>query len=308
MDLKGAQILVTGTNDLLGACVKELLTQQGAVVHAATKSSGYDMRNEAEVFAAILTARPDTVVHLASAHDQVGSRAFRDNLLTGINIIHATAVARCRLILGVPCSHAYDRPLAGESFWEGYPEPLENSYGVAKKTLHVMCELYRKQHGLDFVYLVLSNLYGPFDSFRGDLLHFIPSMIAQIMKANNSGLDKTSLFAVGSPDTVRSFLHVRDAAEAIGCACSRVEHEDRILNITGSEDTSSKDLASMVARLCDYKGELAFDEPSDLLPKYFVPSRGGVKKLLEWTPQVPLETGLGEMIQRFKEDKAPVSA
>ena len=59
-------------------------------------------------------------------------------------------------------------PSARKNLWNGYPEETNAPYGIAKKALLVMCQAYRQQYGLNAIYLLPVNLYGPRDNFDPD--------------------------------------------------------------------------------------------------------------------------------------------
>lgn len=52
-----------------------------------------------------------------------------------------------------------------EKLWNGYPEETNAPYGLAKKMLLVQVQVYRQQYGLNAIYLLPVNLYGPRDNF-----------------------------------------------------------------------------------------------------------------------------------------------
>ncbi len=57
-------------------------------------------------------------------------------------------------------------PFREEELWNGYPEETNAPYGIAKKALLVQSQAYRDQYGLNSIYLLPVNLYGP--CFSGD--------------------------------------------------------------------------------------------------------------------------------------------
>ena len=57
----------------------------------------------------------------------------------------------------------------------GYPEETNAPYGIAKKALLVGAQGYREQYGLNTIYLLPVNLYGPGDNFDLETSHVIPA-------------------------------------------------------------------------------------------------------------------------------------
>jgi len=104
-NLTGARILVTGGTGFLGSRVVHELEHRNAEVYQASRTMGYDLRDESEALTAFLVSKPDIVIHLAAVVGSVGTNEkfpgsmFRDNVQIGMNVIHASAVAHARLIV-----------------------------------------------------------------------------------------------------------------------------------------------------------------------------------------------------------------
>ena len=98
-------------------------------------------------------------------------------------------------------------PFREEGLWDGYPEETNAPYGVAKKAVLVGAQAYREQYGLNTVFLLPTNLYGPRDNFDLETSHVIPALIRKMVDAE----DDVVLWGDGSP--TREFLYVDDCAE-----------------------------------------------------------------------------------------------
>jgi GDP-L-fucose synthase len=59
-------------------------------------------------------------------------------------------------------------------------EETNAPYGVAKKVLSVQCQAYRQQYGMNAIYPLPVNLYGPGDNFDLVSCHVIPALIPQV--------------------------------------------------------------------------------------------------------------------------------
>lgn len=303
---RGLKVLVTGGTGFLGRRVCRMLEEAGQTPIPMSRRSGYDLRNESEALSALLITRPDVVVHLAAVVGGIGANMaqpgvfFRDNMLLGLNVIHAAAMARARVVVaGTVCSYPRDCPVPFQetAFWDGFPEETNAPYGIAKKALLEMCRAYRKQHGLSYGYLVPCNLFGPEDNFDEKTSHVIPALVRRFVEAKEARQKKVVCWGTGS--ATRSFLHVDDAAAAIAIACAALDHDGPV-NLAGGEETSMKDLASMVARLVGYEGTIAWDKTKpDGQPRRAIDGTLA-EKLLRWKPSVPLETGLKQTIEWYQ--------
>ena len=74
-------------------------------------------------------------------------------------------------------------PFREDELWNGYPEETNAPYGVAKKALLVGAQAYREQYGLERVFLLPANLYGPRDNFDLETSHVIPALIRKMVDA-----------------------------------------------------------------------------------------------------------------------------
>src|SRR3989441_12873042 len=89
---------------------------------------------------------------------------------------HGTAKA---VVLGTICAYPKFTPVPFKErdLWNGYPEESNAPYGVAKKALLVMLQGYRQQYGVNGIYLLPVNLFGPRDNFDLHTSHVIPALV-----------------------------------------------------------------------------------------------------------------------------------
>ena len=81
----------------------------------------------------------------------------------------------------------------------------------------VGAQAYREQYGLDAIFLLPANLYGPRDNFDLETSHVIPALIRKMVEAD----DEVVLWGDGSP--TREFLYVDDCVEALMLAAERYD-------------------------------------------------------------------------------------
>jgi GDP-L-fucose synthase len=131
-------------------------------------------------------------------------------------------------------------PLKEEDLCKSLPHKGE--YGYATSKLHALhyLKLLKEHHNIDFAYGLLTNLFGPNDKFDVENGHVIPSLIC---KAYNASIAKTSFEVWGREDTIRDFLFVEDAAEAILHLC---QHGSGIYNIASGQETTMGELARLI--------------------------------------------------------------
>ena len=172
---------------------------------------------------ALAEGRPDVVIHLAAVVGGIGAnraepgRFFYDNAIMGIQLIEQARLAGVGkfVCLGTVCAYPKFTPVPfhEDDLWNGYPEETNAPYGIAKKALLVQLQAYRQQYGMDGIFLLPVNLYGPRDNFDPVTSHVIPAIIRKCVEAKRSGAPSITLWGDGTAS--REFLYVADAAEAI---------------------------------------------------------------------------------------------
>jgi GDP-L-fucose synthase len=253
--------LVTGGAGFLGSHVVERLEQAGHDVRVP-RSAEYDLTSADDTARLLADTEPELVVHLAAVAGGIGAnraepgRFWYANLLMGAHVLEQSRLAGVGklVLLGTICSYPKLTPVPfrEEDLWSGYPEETNAPYGVAKKAHLVGAQAYREQYGLDAIYLLPVNLYGPRDNFDLETSHVIPALIRKMVESP----DEVVLWGDGSP--TREFLYVEDCAEAITLAAERYDGAEPV-NVGSGEEISIRDLAELVAELTGFDGEIVWD-------------------------------------------------
>ncbi|MEN8144850.1 MAG: NAD-dependent epimerase/dehydratase family protein, partial [Gemmatimonadota bacterium] len=171
----GRRVLVTGGAGFLGRPVVSRLRALGAGHVFVPRSADYDLTRAEDVERVYADAEPDIVLHLAAEVGGIGAnrsqpgRFFYANMAMGLHLIEQARIASLEKFVQVGTICAYPKftpvPFREEELWNGYPEETNAPYGIAKKALLVQLQAYREQYGLQGVYLLPVNLYGPGDNF-----------------------------------------------------------------------------------------------------------------------------------------------
>ncbi len=302
------RIMLTGGSGFLGTKVRERLEAAGAADMFVPRRTDYDLTDASAVTRAFDDARPDTVVHLAAEVGGIGAnrdnpgRYFFANMAMGLHLVEE---ARRRdagkfVQVGTVCSYPKHTPVpfSEDELWNGYPEETNAPYGVAKKALLVMLQAYREQYGLNGVYLMPVNLYGPGDNFDLESSHVIPALIRKCEEARLAGRDEVVCWGTGSAS--REFLYVDDCAEAIVAATQRYDGPEPI-NVGASSEITIRELTELIARLTGFDGELVWDASKpDGQPRRCLDTTRATE-LLGFTASTPLEEGLRRTIAWFRE-------
>jgi GDP-L-fucose synthase len=160
--------------------------------------------------------------------------------------------------IGTVCSYPKFAPIpfSEDDLWNGYPEETNAPYGIAKKALLVQAQAYRAQYGLDAIYLIPVNLYGPGDNVDLSSSHVIPALIRKCVEARDSGSKTVAVWGTGTP--TREFLYVDDAARGVVLAAELYNKPDPV-NLGSAEEISIKDLVHLIAALVGFKGSVTWD-------------------------------------------------
>lgn len=309
--LLGCRVLVTGGAGFLGRRVCERLHETGVAEVFVPRRRDYDLidaRAVAEVFEA---ARPDVVVHLAAEVGGIGAnqdnpgRFFYANAMMGLNLIEAARMHGVEKFVQVGTVCAYPKhtpvPFREEDLWSGYPEETNAPYGIAKKALLVMLQAYREQYGLNGIYLLPVNLYGPGDDFDLESSHVIPALIRKCHEAQTSGAGEVQCWGTGSAS--REFLYVDDCAEAVVLAAARYDGPEPV-NVGSGQEITVRDLASLVADATGFTGELVWqaDRPDGQPRRQADVSRA--RERFGFEASTSLEDGLAHTVAWYRETEA----
>jgi GDP-L-fucose synthase len=207
-------------------------------------------------------AAAELVIHLAAEVGGIGAnranpgRFWYANLTMGAHVLEQARLHGTRklVIVGTVCSYPKLAaiPFTEDDLWSGYPEETNAPYGVAKKAVLVGAQAYREQYGLNTIFLLPTNLYGPGDSFDPRRSHVIPALIRKMIEAE----DEVVLWGDGSP--TREFLYVDDCVDGLVLAAERYDAPEPV-NLGAGKEISIRALAELIADLTGFAGRIVWD-------------------------------------------------
>jgi GDP-L-fucose synthase len=200
------------------------------------------------------------VVGGIGANEKNPGSFFYQNAIMGIQLIEYARRYGVQKVIVVGTICAYPKfapvPFNEDALWDGYPEETNAPYGIAKKALLVQCQAYRQQYGMNSIYVLPVNLYGPRDNFDLESSHVIPALIRKMVEAKRVGASEVACWGDGSP--TREFLYVRDCADALVLAAERFNGAEPV-NLGSGEEIAIRDLVEMVAEMVGYRGNIVWD-------------------------------------------------
>jgi UDP-glucose 4-epimerase len=229
------KVFVTGGAGYIGSiCVEQLLNaghlvtvfdnlvegHRAAVDPRAELIEG-DLQNRCEIEDALEKARPDAVMHFAASalvgeSMQNPSKYFRNNVLSGVNLLDAMVSVGCRRLVfsstcatfGVPERLPID---------ESLPQQPINPYGESKLMFEKVLRWYDEIHQLRHVALRYFNAAGASERYGED--HRIEThLIPNVLKVALSQKSHVEIFGTDyeTPDgtCIRDYIHILDLAQA----------------------------------------------------------------------------------------------
>lgn len=301
------RIMVTGGAGFFGSAIVNRLIRHGYTNVTVPDKGQYDLKDQEAVQRAFDDAQPDIVVHaagrvggIAANHKYPGS-FFYENALMGLQVLELARQKRIEkvVVIGTVCSYPKNTPVPfrEQALWDGYPDPSNAPYGMAKRMLLVQAQAYRAQYGLNAVFVIPTNLYGPNDNFDPTSSHVIPALIHKMSQAQS--LQQSSVTIWGTGRATRDFLYVEDAAEAIIRVTERY-NDSQPLNLGSGKEVPIRELAALIARSVKYKGQIEWDaaQPEGQPRRLLATTRAA--EVLGWQATTPLETGLKKTIAWYK--------
>ena len=301
-----SRVLVTGGGGFLGSALVERLESDGHEVIVA-RQRDYDLTDMGDTGRLFADATAELVFHLAAEVGGIGAnranpgRYWYANLMMGAHVLEQARLHRTAklVIAGTVCAYPKHTPVPfrEDDLWLGYPEETNAPYGVAKKTILVGAQAYRDQYGLDAIFLLPTNLYGPRDNFNLETSHVIPALIRKMVEATERGEDEIVLWGDGSP--TREYLYVSDCVDGLVAAAERYDGAEPVNLGTGIE-TSIRETAEIVAAEIGYDGAIVWDTsmPNGQPRRSLDPSRA--RELFGWTARTPLREGIARTVASFR--------
>lgn len=305
------KILVAGSSGLVGSALINRLTKDlGKFEIVGISSKDLDLKDRTKTFDFLSFLKPQVVIDAAAKVGGIGANNnypvefLSDNLQIQCNLIDASHNAKVEKFIFLGSSCIYPRhakqPIPEEELLNGYLEPTNSAYALAKISGIELIKSYRKEYGHNWISLMPANLYGPGDNFNLNNAHVLPTLIAKFSNAKKNGSGEVELWGDGSP--MREFLYVEDLADAV-VFCMQNYNGEEHLNIGSGEEVSIQKLAEVIKKIIGFNGQIRWNtEMPNGMPRKILDS----SKLLSlgWKPKYSLENGIKKTIEWFLSNSA----
>ena len=299
------KIYIAGHRGMVGSAIWRALEAKGYTNLIGRSSSELDLRNQQAVSDFFQSEKPDIVIDAAArvggilANSNYPYQFLMENMQIQNNLIDFSLKADVEkfIFLGSSCIYPKfaPQPLKEEYLLTSALESSNEWYAIAKITGVKACEAIRKQFGKDYISLMPTNLYGPFDNFDLNTSHVLPAMIRKFHEAKVAGNIPVELWGSGTP--MREFLYVEDLADAVVFSLEN-QFKDNLYNVGTGADLTIKALAELIQNTVGHQGEIIWDSTKpDGTPRKLM----DVSKMENagWKAKVGLEDGINSTYQWF---------
>lgn len=314
------KVFVAGHKGLVGSSIVEVLKAKSYSRLLTATRQELDLRRADAVEECFMRLKPDVVfVAAAKVGGIFANNTFRadfifENLQIQNSVIwaaHRSGVRRL-VFLGSSCIYpkAAPQPMPESCLLTGELESTNRPYAIAKIAGLELVQCLRQQYGRDYFSVMPTNLYGPRDNFDLQTSHVLPALVRKFCDAKRQNAKTVPIWGSGVPR--REFMLNSECAEAVVHLAETLSYAQlqaspigslgySHVNVGTGQEVSIADLAKLIARLVDYRGELAFDSskpdgtPRKLLDVSFLKSLG-------WQSKVTLEAGIKQTIDWYQKN------
>ncbi|WP_143315775.1 GDP-L-fucose synthase [Clostridium sp. HBUAS56017] len=301
---KDSKIYVAGHRGLVGSAIVRGLETKGFTNIVVRTHAELDLKDSTKVEDFFKSEKPEYVFLAAAkvggilANSNYPADFIYENLQIQNNVIGMAHKYKVKKLMFLGSSCIYPKmcpqPIKEEYLLSGYLEETNEAYALAKISGLKMCQFFNKQYGTNYISVMPTNLYGPYDNFHPQNSHVMPALIRRFHEAKESNDKEVVVWGSGTP--LREFLYSEDMADACIYLMETYEGND-FFNIGTGKEITIKGLAEMIKEIVGYEGKLVFDSskpdgtPRKLLDvskleevgwKYKVELRDGIEKAYKW--------------------------
>ncbi|MCX6800151.1 MAG: NAD-dependent epimerase/dehydratase family protein, partial [Candidatus Falkowbacteria bacterium] len=173
---------------------------------------------------------------------------FLDNIRINTNVLDAARQVGVEKLVSFMSTCIFPNdctyPLNEKDLHKGDPHPSNFGYAYAKRMLDIQNRAYHKEYDCNFVSVIPTNVYGPYDNYSIENGHVLPALIHKIYLAKKN---ETPFVVWGSGEPLREFVYSQDIAKLSLWALDNYNEESPIIFTSGIEN-SIKDAVYLIAK------------------------------------------------------------
>jgi len=301
---KRSKIFLTGHKGLIGSEILRKLTQTGYTNILTIDRKKLDLTNQQKVFKFIKKNKPEYIIIAAArvggikANVKYPAEFLFQNMAIQNNLIHGAYLNKIKNIIFLGSSCIYPKnckqPMKESFLLLGKPEETNLSYAIAKIAGVQLCSSYNKQYNTNYISLIVSNSYGPYDNFNLNTSHFFPALIRKCYTAKKLG--KKNINLLGKPNTRRELIFSKDVADACIYFLKK-NPKEKIINVGSGKDYTIKEYAEFIMKEMNIKLKIKFSGKFSGINKKLLDVR--LMKKLGFTPNTNLKKGFKLTFENF---------
>lgn len=257
-------LLITGSNGLVGQALKTVAIEYGYNTYFATRKDA-DLTKEDQVIKLYEETKPDCVIHTAArvggivANLSMPGQFFYENILMNSFMIHYACKFNVKKFMAFSsvCVFPDDcKVLKEDMMLQGEPYHANRSYGYSKRMIDVMLTAYQKQYGVkNYCSLIPGNIFGYFDNYNLRDGHILGALIHKLYIAKT---ENKPLYVWGDGSSEREFIYVKDLANCIFRLLELEEIPQRII-ISGKKEVSIKEVVERLCKVNEFEGDVVWE-------------------------------------------------
>lgn len=312
MSEKNIKIYIAGHRGLVGSAITREFEKKGYTNLVLRTHSELDLLDTKAVTEFFEKEKPEWVILSAAkvggilGNNSFPVEFFNENMKIQLNVIENAFKNKVKKMcfLGSSCIYPKNapQPMKEEYLLSSTLEKTNEMYALAKISGLKLCSAYNREYGTNYISVMPCNLYGLNDNYDLKNAHVLPMLVRRFHEAKEQNLPQVTVWGTGTP--LREFMFADDLASAVVYLMENKDADEigELINIGTGKEVTILELANLIKKVVDYKGEIVFDpsKPDGTMRKLMDVSK--INKL-GWRAQTELEDGIRTVYNDFLTNK-----